>query len=89
MRSKNLKNFPENSRETVSVSTICDEHCSCDDSIVTTSCPWVYEDVLITMNLFQQQLRFVLTLATRVININFLLTVSTYFSEKRFREFIK
>ena len=56
VRSKNLKNFPENSRETVSVSTISDEHCSCDDSIVTTSCPWVYEDVLIIMNLSQQKL---------------------------------
>ena len=33
VRSKNLKNFPKNSRETVSVSTICDEYCSRDDSI--------------------------------------------------------
>ena len=46
VRSKNLKNFPENSRETVSVSTICDQYCSRDDSIVPTSCPWAFEDVL-------------------------------------------
>ena len=46
VRSKNLKNFPENSRETVSVSTICDQYCSRDDSIVPTSCPWASEDVL-------------------------------------------
>ena len=46
VRSKNLKNFPENSRETMSVSTICDEHCSRNDSIVPTSCPWASEDVL-------------------------------------------
>ena len=38
--------FSENSRETMSVSTICDEHCSRDDSIVSTSCPWASEDVL-------------------------------------------
>ena len=56
VRSKTLKNFPENSRETVSVSTICDEYCSRNHSIVTTSCPWVSEDVLIIMNLSQQQL---------------------------------
>ena len=55
-RSKNLKNFPENSRETVSVSAICDEYYSRGDSIVPTSCPWVSEDVLIIMNLSQQQL---------------------------------
>ena len=67
---QNLKNFPENSRETVSVSTICDEYCSRDDSIFPTSCPWVFDDVLIIMNLSQQQLWFVLTLATRVTNIN-------------------
>ena len=46
VRSKNLKKFPENSRETVSVSTICDEYCSRDDSIVPNSCPWASEDVL-------------------------------------------
>ena len=46
VRGKNLKNFPENSRETVSVSTICDQYCSRDDSIVPTSCPWASEDVL-------------------------------------------
>ena len=81
VRSKNRKNFPEISRETVSVSTICDEYCSRDDSSVPTSCPWVSEDVLIIMNLSQQQLWFVLTLlATRMTNINFLLTISTYFS---------
>ena len=80
VRSKNLKNFPENSRETVSVSTICDEYCSRDDSVVPISCPWVSEDVVIILNLSQQQLWFVLTLlATRVTNINFLLTISTYF----------
>ena len=56
VRSKNLKKFPENSRETVSVSTICDEYCSRDDSIVPTSCPWVSEDVVIILNLSQQQL---------------------------------
>ena len=56
VRSKTLKNFPENSRETVSVSTICDEYCSRDDSIVPTSCPWVSEDVLTIMNLSHQQL---------------------------------
>ena len=80
VRSKNLENFPENSRETVSGSTICDEYCSRDESIFPTSCPWVSDDVLIIMNLSQQQLWFVLTLlATRVTNINFLLTISTYF----------
>ena len=46
VRSKNLKNFPANSREAVSVSTICDQYCSRDDSIVPTSCPWASEDVL-------------------------------------------
>ena len=56
VRSKNLKNFPENSRETVSVSTICDEYCSRDDSVVPISCPWVSEDVVIILNLSQQQL---------------------------------
>ena len=56
VRSKTLKNFPENSRETVSVSTICDEYCSRGDSIVPTSCPWVSEDVLTIMNLSHQQL---------------------------------
>ena len=49
-------------------------------SIVPTNCPWVSENVLIIMNLSQQQLWFVLTLlATRVTNINFLLTISIYF----------
>ena len=57
VRSKNLKNFPENSRETVSVSTICDQYCSWDDSIVPSSCPWASEDVLsvIIVNLSEQQ----------------------------------
>ena len=54
VRSKFLKNFSENSREMVSVLTICDEYCSRDDSIVPTSCPWVSKDVLIIMNLSQQ-----------------------------------
>ena len=56
VRSKNIKNFPENSRETVSVSAICGEYCSRDHCIVTTSYPWVSEDVLIIMNLSHQQL---------------------------------
>ena len=92
VRSKNLKNFPENSRETVSVSTICDQYCSRDDSIVPTSCPWVSEDVLsvIIVNLSEQQSWFVSTLLPpSVTNIYFLLTISTHFWEKRFREFIK
>ena len=92
VRSKNLKNFPENSREKVSVSTICDEYCSRDDSIVPTSCPWASEGVLsvIIVNLSEQQLWFVSTLLPRrVTNTYFLLTISTHFWEKRFREFIK
>ena len=35
VRSKNIKNFPENTRETVSVSMICDEYCSRDHFIVS------------------------------------------------------
>ena len=67
-------------KRTVSVSTICDEYCSQDDSIVPISCPRGSEDVVIILNLSQQQLWFVLTLlAARVTNINFLLTISTYF----------
>ena len=50
--------FQKNSRETVSVSAICDEYYSRGDSIVQTSCPWVSEDVLIIMNLSHQQLLF-------------------------------
>ena len=55
VRSKNLTNFPENSRETVSVSTICDQYCS--RHVVPTSCPWASERVLsvIIVNLSEQQ----------------------------------
>ena len=74
VRSKNLKNFPENSRER------CLFQRFVTSIVVPTSCPWVSKDVLIIMNLCQQQLLFVLTLlATRMTNINLLLTISTYF----------
>ena len=42
VRSKNLKNFPENSRETVSVSTICDEYCGRDDRLAAPGSPRMF-----------------------------------------------